>query len=417
MYASFDFIRRIIPETATAFQQPAFPLAGSDIDMWFEAALYFGVSAATDVLSCSRASIGYAKTLAGTLTQFANDTLRLTSLGLLAEDSRTNIQKRSQEFDNTTEWSVSNVTVTANTTTAPDGTATADSIITTVASGEHKVGTTSGTTTAAQWTASCYFKPNGYNFGAIAINNTTFDSWWVFDLVAGTSTRRDFGAAPTGETIRFEVLANGWVRPSVTIDASANSFILNFGVLDQSTYHTWAGDGVSGIFLWGAQVELGAFPSSYVPTTSTSATRAADVITISGAAQTDIAAATGSIVAWTDNGEGAGFAANIVDSNGTNLLGFDATNHGLASITSTLTTANTATRDTVAAKLGLAWSGSGRSLVLDGGSVATDAVAQTPSSTLHLGSTGTVNFVFTYITRLVLFTSKLADATLQGDTT
>ena len=156
-----------------------------------------------------------------------------------------------------------------------------------------------------------------------------------------------------------------------------------------------------------------AFVSSYIPTTTAAATRAADNITTSGSLQTVINAATASLVAQTDNGAVSSVAANIVDSNGTNLLGFDASNHALASITATLATGNTANR-TTQDKFGLAWSGAGRSLVLNNGTVATDATAQTPSATQHIGSSGSANFAYAYVERLTAWTTKLADATLQA---
>ncbi len=81
----------------------------------------------------------------------------------------------------------------------------------------------------------------------------------------------------------------------------------------------------------------------------------------------------------------------------------------------TLATGNTANR-TTQDKLGLAWNASGRSLVLNGGTVVTDASAQTPSATQHIGSSGTANFAYAYVERLSAWTTKLADATLQGFT-
>ena len=65
-----------------------FPLTGAVIDLWFANNQYYG-GMPTDLLSCSRASIGYVKNLDGTLTQFGNDTLRIgVGSGLLVEDAR-----------------------------------------------------------------------------------------------------------------------------------------------------------------------------------------------------------------------------------------------------------------------------------------------------------------------------------------
>ncbi len=408
-------------QVALEIDMPGWWLANASVDMDFRRGLYYDSStanprAATDFLSCVRASTGYAKTAEGTLTQFASNILRVTSNGLLIEDARTNNKLQSQDFTSGAEWNViNNITTTANTTTAPDGTTTADSVVPTATNGDHSVGGSAGTATAASWTASCYLNPNGYNFGYLAIQNGATDSIWVFDLVAGTSTRTDFGSAPTGVTTAFETLANGWVRPAVTLTAAAAGISIRVGVMNASTYANFAGNTTSGIYAWGAQVEAGAFPSSYIPTSGATATRAAENITTSGSLQTVINAATASLVAQVDNGSVANIAANIVDSNGTNLLGFDASNHGLASMIGTLATGNTANR-TTQDKLGLAWNASGRSLVLNGGTVATDASAQTPSATQHIGSSGTANFAFAYIERLSSWTTKLADATLQGFT-
>ncbi len=407
-----------------SFTTGAWWLDNSSVDLDFQnGRTWDGSAPGTDFtafLSCTRASTGYAKTVAGTLTSFATNTLRVTDSGLLCEDARTNIKPASQDFADTGNWNNSNLTITANATAAPDGTATADSLIPTAVSGGHEVSATAGSGTVAKWTFSCYYKPFGYNYGTMGIQTGgggTVDSVWVIDLVNGIFTDQDnFGSAPTGLTTSVEMLANGWVRAIITLDATTGNLAMKIGALNAATLANFTGDGSSGIYIWGAQVEAGAFVSSYIPTTSTAATRAADNITTSSTLQTVINAATASLVAQTDNGSAAGIAANIVDSNGTNLLGFNASNNALASITATLATGNTANR-TTQDKLGLAWSGVGRSLVLNGGTVVTDATAQTPSATQHIGSSGSANFAYAYVERLTGWTTKLADATLQGFTT
>jgi hypothetical protein len=397
-------------------------LSGAAIDLDFAGSRIYGAAAFTDVLSISRASTGYAKTGGGLLTSFATNTLRITDLGLLVEGARENLVVFSQSFATSAVWSPQNTTITDNVTAAPDGTTTASSIIADTSNNVHRPQQNCGAASStAKYAYSCYLKANGYQYGLlVASRSGVSDYQLLIDLTGGTilDAQATFGS-PTGVSSGIEVLANGWIRAWIVQDVTSGDTIVHrVGVYNAATYTSgaWTGDGVNGIYAWGAQVEAGTFPSSYVPTTGGStATRAADSITITGAAQTIIAAAIASIIAQTGNAAGTGFAANIVDSNGTNVLGFDATNHALASLVATLATSNTANRSTTDDKLGLAWDGTGRSLVLNGATVVTDASAQTPSSTQRLGSAnGTSNFIYSYVERLTLWNSKLADATLDA---
>lgn len=394
-------------------------LVGAAIDLDFAGNRIYPSGAFTDYLSCSRASIGYAKNSDGTLTQFSSNTLRIgAGLGLLIEDAGTNDSPESQIM---TGYGT-NLSITDDNTTAPDGTTTAALLVTTAVTNNHFVTKVASMTGFSA--GSVYVKAAGYNYASVGVVDIGV-GWYVMvvDLTSGSITATNTTGTFTLVSTVVEPLADGWWRIGVVLaDTSSNDKQLSFGPSDVaspgffSAGPYYLGDGTSGIYAWGAQVENNGFITSYMPTaTASPATRAADVITTGGSLQTDIAAATGSIVVQVNNGESINFAANIVDSNGTNLLGFDATNHGLASITASLATGNTGNR-TTRDKLGIAWDGSGRSLVLNGGTVATDASAQTPNSTQHVGSSGTANFAFAYVERLTAWTSKIAGATLQGHT-
>lgn len=435
LYERINFPGRIVPETSTSFVVPVtvqFPLSGAAIDLYFANNQYYDggvVADATGDLSISRASIGYVKNSNLTLTQFATNTLRIgTGTGLLIEDARTNELYGSDDFANVPGiWSTeSGSTIPLNNqTNGPDGTLTGGHIAESANNGPHVLwnglynppGNVRGS-----WTI--YMKAAERTYGYLVAKSAGVSVYYtiVVDLSTGSITQTN-NVSATNVVTSTEQMTDGWWRLRITMDTQTTGVsALEIGPSDRGTGNTFAvgrcsyqGDGSSGVYVWGAQLEWNAeSPSSYFPTT-TPAARAANVITNIGNLATAINAAAGSIVAQLNYGELTNIAANIVDSNGTNLLGFDSTNHGLSSITSTLTTTNTANR-TTRDKIGISWDASGRSLVLNNGAVATDAVAQIPNATQHIGSNGTSNFIFAYVERLTVWTSRLTDTTLQGFT-
>jgi hypothetical protein len=224
-------------------------------------------------------SAGVIQTAATNAPRFDHNPTTGESLGLLVEEARTNLIPTSEALANITGASITN-----NTTTAPDGLVTADTLIEDTSTGGHSVNTASniwvGNTT---YTFSIFLKANTRNQVNLAFGSA---SNWVnsqrnatFDLSIGTVIAT--GSSPVVSSI--EAYPNGWYRCRVTattVAAPGPSTVQIQLYVSGATSYT--GNGTSGLFFWGAQLEAGAFPTSYIPTTSATATRAADVASITG---------------------------------------------------------------------------------------------------------------------------------------
>ncbi len=192
---------------------------------------------------------------------------------LLLEPQRTNLTLWSEDFTNVA-YAKTGTTVSANTTNAPDGATSADSLVETTATGFHLIsrsGFPSGTNTL-----SIYAKANTRNFIYVAIFNGTSDFGAYFNLSNGT-----IGTINLGVTAVIQPAGNGWYRCSVTYTSDAAT-VLSIGIAQANGTRTYTGDGTSGIYIWGAQFEAGAYPTTYIPTTTAAVTRLADAASKTG---------------------------------------------------------------------------------------------------------------------------------------
>jgi hypothetical protein len=216
--------------------------------------------------------------------RFDHDPYTGESLGLLIEEARTNLFTRSEEF-NDASWVKGNLSVTANTTatTAPDGTNSAEKLIESLDVGTtfHIINKSGGfsATSGTSYTYSLFVKAAertkciiGFDIGS-AFSNFQFG---LYDLSAGTSSI--FLGSPT---ISITPYPNGWYRCSVTAAATGTA-TATYTLQLYATTNGYIGDGTSGIYIWGAQLEVGSFPTSYIPTVASTRTRAADDASITG---------------------------------------------------------------------------------------------------------------------------------------
>jgi hypothetical protein len=176
----------------------------------------------------------------------------------------------SEQFDNAA-WTKTNATVTANATASPDGTVDADKLIPSTSLSQHRIDFTTSAA-AGTYAFSTYIKAAGYNFAWFRIG---LNGGWV-DLTNGSVS-----GVTGGYTMTSTAAGNGWYR-LVLVGAAALNDTVRINAAQVNLTSDFTGDGTSGIFLWGAQLEAGAFATSYIPTVASQVTRSADNASMTG---------------------------------------------------------------------------------------------------------------------------------------
>ena len=204
--------------------------------------------------------------------------------GLLIEEQRTNLLTYSENFDNAA-WAKNNATITANATTAPDGTLTADKMVQDTANTAHLVKQGAITTNTNPLSATIYAKAGERTNLLLQLQeNTSFAryAFCVFDLTTGTAGSVTNSGGASSSTASCTSVGNGWFRCSIISTLGGVDTNSQLVALDGVSLATYTGDGTSGIYIWGAQLEVGAFPTSYIPTVASQVTRSADTAVMTG---------------------------------------------------------------------------------------------------------------------------------------
>ena len=190
-------------------------------------------------------------------------------LGLLVEEARTNELLRSERIG---AWSGSvgsktNVTLTENVITAPDGTQTADKVQRTVLDTSADYRQTKSVVAGNDYTFSIFAKADVQAKLELDFSNSKFTSndYVRFDVDTGTA----YGSG-VGATYSITNYGNGWYRFSLTATCTASG---DTGVIARITNN-------EPHYAWGAQFEQGSFPTSYLPTSVSAVTRSKDVASL-----------------------------------------------------------------------------------------------------------------------------------------
>jgi hypothetical protein len=194
--------------------------------------------------------------------RFDHDPVTLACKGLLIEEARTNLLARSEEFGNAY-WAISNASISENSQTSPNGSLTADTI--TVSAGTPSLYRAVACTASTLYTFSFYIKigtltPSDFKFAVRDDTNGVFIAENIVPNVTPVTTE--------------------WRRVTYTFTTpvgcvTVRPYLMRYGYIAGGT-----------VFLWGAQLEAGSFPTSYIPTVASSVVRSADVCSITGSAFT-----------------------------------------------------------------------------------------------------------------------------------
>jgi len=211
--------------------------------------------------------------------RFDHDPVTEESLGLLIEEQRTNLVTYSEDFSDSS-WLTNNAIKQADVIIAPDGSLTGGKVIADATNGRHRTQDIFGAATAGDvYTGTVYLKSGEYTTANVRVGRSGISESIDVDLTNGSITREGSAVQRSSATD----VGNGWYRLSITVEIQFTDnfqFLVIGPNLGDSTNYT--GDGYSGVYLWGAQVEQGSFPTSYIPTSGSTATRNAEFAIMTG---------------------------------------------------------------------------------------------------------------------------------------
>ena len=197
---------------------------------------------------------------------------------LLLEKQSTNVITYSEDLAQAS-WLVAQLTVTANATTSPDGTQNADKIAINNGLVGGYIYQSQSTTSSTIYTGSFFVKSAGIGFTKFWSSVSGSYCNAIINLSTGVITNGGFPFPTIPTATNF---GNGWWRVSYTETSGGGSVPIYIDGGSTSNGGDITGNGTDGIYLWGAQLEASSYPTSYIPTTSSSATRVADLCNKTG---------------------------------------------------------------------------------------------------------------------------------------
>jgi hypothetical protein len=246
--------------------------SGTSGNILIQAAQFEASDIATDYIATTTAAVSV-----GPVANVPRlDYLNSSCPRLLLEPQRSNLALWSENFDNAG-WTNTGATITANNATSPDGYINADTITAQVGQNFPRVSRTISLTNNTNYVLSVFVKKIDASIIRLRVDTSTS----IIQSSYNIDTLNVINIEGTGGSI--EQYPNGWVRASLLFNSGSNASSVDIRPIAGNV-----SDGSDGFFngksviSWGAQLELGAYATSYIPTLSTSVTRVADAASKTG---------------------------------------------------------------------------------------------------------------------------------------
>ena len=192
---------------------------------------------------------------------------------ILLEPQRTNLFTYSSSFDNAA-WTTDTLTVTANSIASPSGVMDADLI--TYTGGNFRIfQMVTKAASALAYSTSVYVKQGTLTTFRLSLDTGSISQRAdaIFDISLGVVNSTSVFGTFTNQSATITDVGNGWYICTLSATTGTETNI-------RSTIY---GSAAGSIYLWGAQLELGSYSTSYIPTTTASVTRNVDVASKTGA--------------------------------------------------------------------------------------------------------------------------------------
>ncbi len=407
------------------------PSAGATLDLDFvnQQGYVFGrgIASIGDLVTFSGGANGTRVNNAGLIVpaaapRFDYDPVTLSCKGLLAEEQRTNLLVRSQEFDNAT-WSKANNTITANASIGPDGVLSMDKTTPaagiTMGTGNAQTRISSAViskTAGTSYALTLYAKAGEFDSFFIGWIDTAGNSTFSYNLGTGAASTVSGPGAPS-----MVAVGNGFYRGNAALtQVTTESQNIRFSAKDSVAT---VGDGASGISIWQADLQAGAFATSPIPTVASQVTRTADVAVMTGTNFSSWYNQAAFTLVIKFKGQASGTKSYFSISDGTvnarielqsvgGTLTLNVIDGGVAQAALALGSVVTGTDYTVA----IAWALNDFAASVNGAALVTDGAGTLPTpDRLHIGMDyAAANVACTTIARVNGYPSRLSNAQLQA---